>query len=246
LKFFKCKDPELIEKLCQYEKQESILKYKFGVLYCKEGQVDENEMFSNVEASPEYDEFLSFIGTKIELKGWESYRGGLDIKTNTTGTHSVYTKFCNIEIMFHVSTLLPFQPDDLQRVERKRHLGNDIVVLVFKEGEQPFDPLCLTTHFNNIFIVISVDKETKAKTHRTHYKLAIANKTGMPPYPPFLKEPAIYEKNGDFRNFLLTKLLNSERSSMYAPDFKGKMMRTRKTLLENMAKEFKEKKTDQA
>lgn len=28
--------------------------------------------------------------------------------------------------MYHVATLLPYQPDDLQRVERKRHLGNDV------------------------------------------------------------------------------------------------------------------------
>jgi hypothetical protein len=30
--------------------------------------------------------------------------------------------------------MLPFQRDDLQRVERKRHVGNDIVVVLFKEG----------------------------------------------------------------------------------------------------------------
>lgn len=35
--------------------------------------------------------------------------------------------------MFHVSTKLPFQPDDEQKVERKRHLGNDICVIVFND-----------------------------------------------------------------------------------------------------------------
>lgn len=48
------------------------------------------------------------------------------IIANTTGTHSVYTEHKGFEIMFHVSTLLPFQANDLQRVERKRHLGNDV------------------------------------------------------------------------------------------------------------------------
>ncbi len=45
---------------------------------------------------------------------------------NTTGTHSVYTRFLGIEIMFHVSTLLPYFEKDKQQVERKRHIGNDV------------------------------------------------------------------------------------------------------------------------
>lgn len=50
--------------------------------------------------------------------------------------------------MFHVSTLIPFYPKDEQQVERKRHLGNDIVLIVFKEGETPFNPLCIHSQFN--------------------------------------------------------------------------------------------------
>ena len=32
--------------------------------------------------------------------------------------------------MFHVSTLLPFHKDDLQRVERKRHIGMDLLAVL--------------------------------------------------------------------------------------------------------------------
>ena len=34
----------------------------------------------------------------------------------TTGQYSVYTKFRDNEIMFHVSTLLPYQPHNRQQV----------------------------------------------------------------------------------------------------------------------------------
>lgn len=34
-----------------------------------------------VETSPVYEEFLSVLGQKIELKGWTNYRGGLDVKS---------------------------------------------------------------------------------------------------------------------------------------------------------------------
>ena len=41
--------------------------------------------------------------------------GGVTL-ADTTGTHSVYTTVDDFEIMFHVSTLLPFKPRDLQQV----------------------------------------------------------------------------------------------------------------------------------
>ena len=110
---------------------------------------------STEKLSPEYEEFLEFLGEKIQLKGWDKYRGGLDVKSkvffytnfgvslssitsaplinkdDTTGTHSIYTVHCGLSIMFHVATMIPFTAGDEQQVERKRHLGNDIVVIVF-------------------------------------------------------------------------------------------------------------------
>eukprot|EP01117_Protostelium_nocturnum_P015431 TRINITY_DN5987_c0_g2_i1.p1 TRINITY_DN5987_c0_g2~~TRINITY_DN5987_c0_g2_i1.p1 ORF type:complete len:779 (-),score=261.64 TRINITY_DN5987_c0_g2_i1:40-2376(-) len=226
---------ELIPKFCDYEKQTVFTKYKFGVLYVKDKQTEENDMFSNTEMSKDFVEFLEFIGERITLEGWPHFRGGLDVKRNATGLESVYTKFKGFEIMYHVSTLLPFQPDDLQRVERKRHLGNDVVQIMFKEGNTPFDPLTLRTHYNHVFIVVQVAKKEKGKTF---YKIAIANKTGVPPYGPYLKYPPVYEKNDEFRDLLITKFLNAERASMYATDFKTKIIRTNKTLLEEISKEF--------
>ena len=35
---------------------------------------------------------------------------------NTTGKESIYNQYHNYEIMFHVSTLLPYFPDDEQKV----------------------------------------------------------------------------------------------------------------------------------
>ena len=32
-------------------------------------------------ASPEFDEFLDLLGSRVRLKGFERYRGGLDVKS---------------------------------------------------------------------------------------------------------------------------------------------------------------------
>ena len=66
----------------------------------------------------------------------------------TTGEFSHYQIHKGCEIMFHVSTLIPYYPKDEQQVERKRHIGNDIVVIIFKEGNTPFDPMCIRSQFN--------------------------------------------------------------------------------------------------
>jgi RAP1 GTPase activating protein 1 len=102
IKFTEIPHPEFAVKLAEYESQLIVTKYKFGLLYVKEGQTNEDDMFSNTEMSKEMEEFMELLGTKIELKGWTAYRGGLNVTNNATGTHSIYTKFRGeFEIMFH-------------------------------------------------------------------------------------------------------------------------------------------------
>ena len=70
------------------------------------------------------------------------------------GLYSVYTNWRNIEIMFHVSTLLPYEKHDPQKLQRKRHIGNDIVCVVFLEADNTaFSPACIKSHFLHTFIL---------------------------------------------------------------------------------------------
>lgn len=79
-------------------------------------QTTEQEFYGNVKHSADFEEFLNFLGDKVELKGWQGFRAGLDVRTGTTGTHSIFTKFMELSIMFHVSTFLPFSQLDPQQV----------------------------------------------------------------------------------------------------------------------------------
>lgn len=80
-----------------YESQSLFKQFKFGVLYCKDGQSTELDMYSNTAegASVDYNEFLQFLGTTVRLKGWPYYRGGLDVKS------TCFTRYC-----FVISALL--------------------------------------------------------------------------------------------------------------------------------------------
>eukprot|EP01102_Stenamoeba_stenopodia_P004009 TRINITY_DN1414_c0_g1_i2.p1 TRINITY_DN1414_c0_g1~~TRINITY_DN1414_c0_g1_i2.p1 ORF type:complete len:217 (+),score=47.39 TRINITY_DN1414_c0_g1_i2:218-868(+) len=210
---------------------------KFGVLYCKDNQT-EDEMFGNVYDGIDrnhLDAFLNILGDRIILEGWNKFRGGLDVKNNTTGKHSIFTSFRDHEIMFHISTMLPYNASDKQHLERKRHLGNDIVVIVFKEGNKSeFSPNLMRSQFNHIFAVVNfVEKDV--------YRVAIYSKYGVPlnyTFPPFF-ETKTPEQVVSFRNFFLTLLINAERKAMCkALGLSAKIQRTQLAILQNLANQY--------
>lgn len=84
--------------------------------------------------------FISYVKHGFEKPNFYAYLPSLRTTTTTTitgdggtGEHSIYTEFQGLEIMFHVATYIPFSPNDRQQVARKRHLGNDIAVVLFKD-----------------------------------------------------------------------------------------------------------------
>ena len=70
--------------------------------------------------------------------------------------------------MFHVSTMLPYVDGDRQQLQRKRHIGNDVVSLVFQDGNTPFVPNMITTRFLHAYIVI---QPVEPCTANTRYKV---------------------------------------------------------------------------
>eukprot|EP00026_Physarum_polycephalum_P006616 Phypoly_transcript_06665.p1 GENE.Phypoly_transcript_06665~~Phypoly_transcript_06665.p1 ORF type:complete len:315 (+),score=35.19 Phypoly_transcript_06665:647-1591(+) len=227
-KLVKTDSPRIRENFIILEKAQCVQNYKFGIVYCADKQVDENAMFSNVDGSKKFDEFLEFLGTKITLKGWQGFSGGLDTHCNSTGEYTVAASWGNFQTIFHVSTLLPFDPLDVQKLERKRHIGNDVVIVIFKESSVAYSPATITSHFIHVVIVIEpVEIEEK-----TFYRIEVACKNGVPPFGPQLTQP-LYAKDDYFRNFLLTKLVNGERAAYHAPAFRPKITRTRSQILKS-------------
>ena len=207
--------------------------YKFGVLFAKEGQ-NQNEMFGNTEPSPAFEKFLALLGDRILLQGWQGFRGGLDVKHGHTGKESVFCRFgmstgskqVELDVMFHVSTMLPYNEKDSQQLERKRHLGNDIVVIVFLEGGGlvPYDPNVLKSEFNHAFIIVQPTSSGK-------YRVNCIYKSGVPECHPYTPE-ALFDHGPGFRRWLLAKCINAERASYQCVTFSQKLKRTRKVQMQ--------------
>eukprot|EP00118_Oscarella_pearsei_P025854 m.308911 g.308911 ORF g.308911 m.308911 type:complete len:956 (+) comp45054_c0_seq1:83-2950(+) len=227
--------PAIQKDLLTLEEQEGTVNFKFGVLYCKDGQTVETDMFSNVSSSENYKQFLKLLGEKVPLQDWDRYRGGLDVKSGRTGTHSVFTVFKGHELMFHVSTMLPYSTDNPQQLERKRHIGNDICVIVFCDGKQPsFQPSALKSKFVHIFAIVSFDEAEGA------YRLQVYSSEAVPVFGPLLPSNKAFKDHLAFREFLLAKLMNGEKAAYMTPVFKEKRERTMDLLIKNLAQDYED------
>ncbi|XP_017315940.1 GTPase-activating Rap/Ran-GAP domain-like protein 3 isoform X1 [Ictalurus punctatus] len=224
-------NPEIQKDLLVLEEQEGSVNFKFGVLYAKDGQLTDDEMFSNETGSENFDKFLNLLGDTICLQGWAGYRGGLDTKNDTTGIHSIYTVYQGHELMFHVSTMLPYSKENKQQVERKRHIGNDIVTIVFQEGDDAspsFKPSMIRSHFTHIFALVKYNNQNDS------YRLKIFSEESVPLFGPPLPSPPVFTDHQEFRDFLLVKLINGEKATLETPTFAQKRQRTLDMLIRSL------------
>ncbi|XP_064319891.1 rap1 GTPase-activating protein 1 isoform X4 [Phalacrocorax carbo] len=234
-RFFPVLYPKASQLIVAFDEHVISNNFKFGVIYQKPGQTTEEEVFSNTEESLGFLEFLDFLGDKIQLQDFRGFRGGLDVTRGQTGTESVYTNFRGNEIMFHVSTKLPFTEGDSQQLQRKRHIGNDIVAIIFQDESTPFVPDMIASNFLHAYVVVQLTHGTSGDTL---YKVSVTARDDVPFFGPPLPNPAIFRKSAEFREFLLVKLINAEYSCYRAEKFAKLEERTRSALLESLFEEL--------
>ncbi|XP_056140260.1 rap1 GTPase-activating protein 2b [Lampris incognitus] len=227
--------PKASQLIVNYDEHEVNSTFKFGVIYQRFGQVSEEELFGNNEETPAFTEFLDLLGETVDLQDFKGFRGGLDVSHGQTGSQSVYTVHRGQEIMFHVSTKLPYTEGDTQQLQRKRHIGNDIVGVVFQEQATPFVPDMIASNFLHAFILVQVERPC---SDHTTYKVSVTAREDVPLFGPPLPNPSVFKKGPEFREFLLTKLINAETACYKSDRFARLEERTRAALLDGLHDEL--------
>lgn len=131
--------------------------HKIAVVFvASDSTDDEMGILSATVGSPRYQKFLLALGKLIPLAGLptECYSGGLDRTESASDGH--YTLLWQDEItqvLFLVATLMPTLPGTV--LNKKRHIGNCFVTLVYNESTSPFKPSSLPGQFNTAHIVIT-------------------------------------------------------------------------------------------
>ena len=141
--------------------------HKAGVIYVGKGQRSEAEILANTQGTPLYNSFLSGLGAKVALQGATFNTQGLDRESNRDGTHTYAWRDRVTELVFHITTMMPTNTvGDPQCIEKKRHIGNDFVNIIYNDSEIPFDFDTFKTQYNYFYIVITPQFVTPPLPHR--------------------------------------------------------------------------------
>ncbi|KAJ3343146.1 Tuberous sclerosis 2-like protein [Gonapodya sp. JEL0774] len=166
---------------------------KVGVVYVAPGQSTEGDILRNSSGSIAYLEFIKSIGKFFRLKGCtDIYTGGLDTEMDMDGAEALFYDEGRGQFIFHCTTLMPNHEHDVNCTAKKRHIGNDYVLIVWNEGGRPFEFRTIPGQFNFINIIIEpVDsrfglatEQTRRSPENTYYRVSTQRREDMPEFGP--------------------------------------------------------------
>ena len=157
--------------------------HKIGVVYVGPGQGDDQSaILANEQGSDAFRSFLASLGWNVDLVRHTGYMGGLD-RRQLAGRHAPYYCDSACEVMFHAPTLMPNSASDAQQIHKKKHVGNDMVNIVWIEAERDYQPFTITSKFNHVTIMLEPVRDVPSLTRvRIHIKASERGKLG--PFGP--------------------------------------------------------------
>ncbi|TMW61502.1 hypothetical protein Poli38472_012693 [Pythium oligandrum] len=181
---------------------------KIGVIYVGLKQRSQQEILRNDRGSKAYERFIKQLGWEIDLLSHRGFIGGLDSnpRSLSNGRTSLYYATAHSEVMFHVVTKMPTKPTDPQQIDKKRHVGNDYVHIVWSENDaHDYDPSTITSHFNDVQLVIYPLR----RSQRGLYLVKVHSKDKVPPFGPIQSGMVIPE--ADLVSLVRQTAMNANR-----------------------------------
>lgn len=115
---------------------------------------------TEVDSSDAFSDFLCGLGWVVDTavhKLVGGFNGSLDPRLQD---QMLYFGSSSCEVAFHVLPWMPLKDDDVQQIERKRHIGNDSVHIVWCEHPNGYDVSTFVSEVTDVFIVILPLDET--------------------------------------------------------------------------------------
>ncbi|XP_017861847.1 PREDICTED: tuberin [Drosophila arizonae] len=131
--------------------------HKIGVLYVGPNQCNNAvEILRNSHGSTRYVEFVRNIGTLVSLKDAEQNNLFIHLdKSGADGKFAYIWKDDIMQVTFHVATLMPTNlQDDPNCTEKKKHIGNDYVKIIYNESGEKYDRNTISGQFNHACVIV--------------------------------------------------------------------------------------------
>uniref|UniRef100_A0A3Q4ICJ2 Signal-induced proliferation-associated 1 like 2 n=1 Tax=Neolamprologus brichardi TaxID=32507 RepID=A0A3Q4ICJ2_NEOBR len=143
---------------------------------------------------------------------------------DSTGRQSVFTTFREFKLMFHVSTA-----SSPQQVI----LLFDLVLCTAQVPE--LNPQNICSHSQHVFIIVRVHRPC---SQHTCYSIAVSRRRDIPFFGPLIPPGWMFSASPEFRNFLLTKIINAENAAHRSETFVTIRARHRQEHLKELVESF--------
>lgn len=185
-------NPSLVRALRGLDKVYGREQIKIGLVYVAEGQEDERDIFCNeAAATPLYEEFVKGMAKIVDLRKHKGYLGGLDT-TGSSGTTAPYYATATLEVIFHEIVRMPTKKSEIENdkvpVSKKRHVGNDIVHIVWSSHRRDYKPSTISSKgFGNVQIIIY-------PLHNGLFRIQIAKKKEVGFFGPLIHNAVVSKR----------------------------------------------------
>ena len=161
-------DDIVTRSIATFDRIDTVDGYKVGVIYVGNGQKEEREILANNSHSGAFQNFLEGLGTRVRLKDAAFNTQGLDKANDLDGKYTYAWRDRVVEIVYHIPTMMLTDPlDDTGYVNKKKHIGNDYVNIIFNESGLPFAFNTFPSQFNHINILITPENKLAPDTKLT-------------------------------------------------------------------------------
>lgn len=181
--------PQLESLLRTLKRTPVIDTHKIAILYVAPGQTTEREILGNRHGSPAYTRFLEGMGRLIRIHDQRDVYTG-DIIPETDGEFAYAWWDDIVQVVYHTATLMPNVPSDPYFVNKKRHIGNDKVRIVWNDSGQPYDHHAIPSAFNFVNLIIqphslgTIAAFSNDLHEREFFKVTMQRMEGMPDFGP--------------------------------------------------------------
>ncbi|KAE9040512.1 hypothetical protein PR003_g4969 [Phytophthora rubi] len=227
--------PKLERSLKHLDKSPTRETMKIGVIYVGRKQHSQQEILHNEKGSRAYESFLTQLGWKVDMQTHRGFVGGLDTnpKSLSNGKTTLYYATSHSEVMFHVVTMMPTKASDPQQIDKKRHVGNDYVHIIWSDNAtQAYDPSTITSHFNDVQIVIYPLR----KAQRGLFLIKIHSKDKVPPFGPLQSGMVVHQS--DLARLVRQTAMNANRVCRSQTMLYVRPYPTRKILVDEIVERY--------
>ncbi|GAB9467114.1 hypothetical protein Gpo141_00004473 [Globisporangium polare] len=208
---------------------------KIGVIYVGRDQQTQTEILKNERGSKAYEKFLKQLGWEVDLVTHRGFVGGLDPnpKSLSNGKTTLYYANSHSEVVFHVVTKMPTKPSDPQQIDKKRHVGNDYVHVVWSDNvSHEYDPGTITSHFNDVQVVIYPLR----KAQKGLFYVQIYSKEKVPLFGPLQSGMVVHER--DLAQLVRQTAMNANRVCRSQTMIYVRPYPTRKKLVDEIVERY--------